>query len=114
MTAFEVYLIMQADTLSAAAGLVAVGFAALTIPALDLHVEEGVSWKAPVTTFAVAVLAFLFWLLMPNTKTLAAMYVIPAVTSEHAVEKIAPEVREVWELAKDALREAGKKSEVEK
>jgi hypothetical protein len=113
MTAFEVYLVMQADSIRLLLGCAAFGFVALCI--LSLEVRDGKAYlRVPRFVLLMAVALFSGVMLVPSTKTLAAMYVIPAVTSEHAVEKIAPEVREVWELAKDALREAGKKSEVEK
>lgn len=114
MTAFEVYLVMQADSVVVCSIIAALILALASVPVALLASDGQLTWKVPKVLCSLAAVFFLVAMLTPSTKTLAAMYVIPAVTSEHAVEKIAPEVREVWELAKDALREAGKKSEVEK
>jgi hypothetical protein len=46
--------------------------------------------------------------LIPSSKTAAAMIVLPALTSESVVQTVAPEARELYELAKDALRNVSK------
>lgn len=46
---------------------------------------------------------------LPSSKTAAAMIVLPAITSDTVVEAVAPEARELYTLAKDALRGLGEK-----
>src|SRR5690606_27484916 len=45
---------------------------------------------------------------LPSSNTAAAMMVLPAITSESVVQTVAPETRELYELAKDALRSVAK------
>jgi anaerobic C4-dicarboxylate transporter len=57
---------------------------------------------------AVFVVSFLLASLLPSSKTAAAMIVLPAITSDTVVQTVAPEARELYELAKDALRSVAK------
>lgn len=54
------------------------------------------------------VFAFLCASMIPSSKTAAAMIVLPAITSDTVVQTVAPEARELYELAKDALRSVAK------
>src|SRR5690606_7040123 len=56
----------------------------------------------------VLVFSFLLASLLPSSKTAAAMIVLPAITSDTVVQTVAPEARELYELAKDALRSVAK------
>lgn len=61
----------------------------------------------------VAPLALIFGVLQsltPSSKTAAAMLILPALTSDTVVEAVAPEARELYDLAKDALRSVSNKT----
>ena len=109
---FTVYLVMQADSIKT----VAVGFATITGFAAvittvfkyfgrDQLTESEVAamdkWQPRVAmaTVALAVLAAA----LPPTKTLAAMIIVPAIANSDAIQKDVPEI---YELAKDRLKEA--------
>jgi len=51
--------------------------------------------------------------LIPSSKTLAAMIVLPAITSEEVVSIIKPEAKELYELTKDALRSMATEKSIE-
>lgn len=105
MTPFEVYLVMQASLV----GDVLLGFgssiavlAALLIVIGHIEEFEDTTIKLLWRTLKVSAFAFALGVLTPNTRTLAAMYVLPTVTSE----KWQTEAADIYALAKSALREA--------
>lgn len=53
-------------------------------------------------TFVVSLLAVNF---LPSSKTAAAMIVLPALTSEEVVGTVKSEAKELYEMAKEALKE---------
>ena len=106
MTAFEVYLVMQADNISQVATIFFVYgcLAALMLKLVyALERNEGCQRWFRIISF-VSVFSGVIWVLMPNSKTIAAMYVVPAITSNKFIEPVGREAKEVYDLAKKALK----------
>jgi hypothetical protein len=117
MTAWQVYWVMQLDSIGFGLGVlgcVLIGIGLL----LALVADEGLIEWHPVKTvlgfFAAGLLLWLVNMFLPSTKTAAAMVVLPAITSESATAAVAPEVRELYDLAKDALNHAAGKDAKQK
>jgi hypothetical protein len=118
ISAWDIYWVMQLDSISAAlswlaiSGSLIVGPAALyaavlrSMPFSDRDAEKGKathSLCAKWTPYIAA--AFLLATLLPSTKTAAAMLVIPAVANNEAIQR---EAGDLYGIAKDALRELAK------
>ena len=126
ITPFEVYLVMQLDSIfSALSFLATAGFivaAVLTIwngasrfdaaeyPSLCDRPEREKLWAARASSrkqvLVWTVPIFLLAALIPSSKTAAAMIILPALTSKEVTEPLAAEGRELYALAKQALRDA--------
>lgn len=107
--AWDVYWVMQLDafgglliTLSVSLAMVG-GYKGCT--ALDNGEEVD---RASKQMIAVAVILLVLNAALPSSKTAAAMIVLPAITSDTVVQTVAPEARELYELAKEALRSVAK------
>src|SRR6185312_11361876 len=113
MSPFLVYLLFQADSISSALTLIAVvaGIAfciAVPIKAAakcDMDTDEGAALAYKMSRFAIWVCPFLIaaGIFMPSTKTIAAMIVLPKITSPQAIDTVSKESRDIYELAKKAL-----------
>lgn len=110
MSTFEVYLVMQLDIFRVslmAIGILLIGAALFFFfAAVDSYNNDE---KARLLNLArkcgIAILSLAFLLLFtPDSKTLAAMYIVPALTSKDVVEPVGKEVKEVYDLAKKALK----------
>lgn len=102
---FMVYLVMQADVIVFASGLVGGILSVIgSIVFLIAKSEKDENVCVPAKRGAiVGIILLLVFSLFPDTKTLAAMIVIPAITSDKAVELVSPEASELYNLAKDAI-----------
>ncbi|NQX95757.1 MAG: hypothetical protein HRT64_12705 [Erythrobacter sp.] len=111
MSAFEVYLIMQMDAISstivaATAGSMILGPFAILFVCGFAFIEKRIPQRTAIiisgciATFIVAMLAASS--ICPNSKTLAAMYVVPAIANN---ETLSSDAAEIYELAVDRLRE---------
>lgn len=123
ITPFEVYLVMQLSSISCAIGIVAVAlFLAGVFYILPLSTPYGESkealarWrKAQRRCFIWAGILWALCALLPDSKTAAAMIVVPAITSDEVVAPVKDEAKELYGLAKQALQNlANDKPEVEK
>ena len=123
---FEVYLVMQLDSVSCAVNVLGVGglivaavltvfnaasqFDASQFPYLCDKEERKIAWagrsKARKQVLILAVPMFLLGGLIPSSKTAAAMIILPALTSKEVTEPLASEGKELYALAKQALRDA--------
>lgn len=122
MTPFTIYLWQQVDSIihcldMFALPVSAIGFAGLLITTIALAVEgddESVQKRfAPARNASLATLllsAFLSFTasIIPSSKTIAMMVAIPAIANSEPIQKDLPEL---YQLAKDALKEqiTGKK-----
>lgn len=110
MSPFTVYLIMQADALGVLVGVVFFfGMVFLIylwfIRVMDDDESTSDSVKRLCRNLAVVVTtAGILMVTVPSSKALAVIYVLPQLTSEPAQA----EMREVYDLAKEALRELSK------
>lgn len=119
---FEIYVVLQMDDvkdaltgLGAISGVAAAlaGFVALAGGGHSSYdnkddIERRASFRSAAIkryklSLAVAVLSASSAVLLPSTKTLAAMLIIPAIANNETVQQ---EASELYTMAKDALKEA--------
>ncbi|NLA66736.1 MAG: hypothetical protein GX856_00535 [Gammaproteobacteria bacterium] len=134
ITPFNIYIVMQLDTIgntltgmataailvTAAMGIVATVMASAdpeewTIPRYKASAQRNLErapvvwgWTVRLAVFAACPLTVLATVL-PDSKTAAAMIVLPAIVNNESVQQ---ESREIYELAKGALRELATSDEV--
>ena len=118
ITPFEVYLVMQLDSISVFlfATTILLGISLLIsflIGAInsDMYTEEtvkrGKAQMARTLKFVPLLVCLGFSsALIPSSKTAAAMIILPALTSKEVTEPLAAEGKELYALAKQALRDA--------
>lgn len=105
ISAWDIYWVMQLDTIGVAAGLIsflgliflpfAIGFSFFEVKRAWAYFScagLGLFWM-------VAVAAAIF---LPSSKTAAAMLVIPAIANNETIER---EAGDLYQIAKDGLRE---------
>lgn len=123
ITPFQVYLILQLDTLNGV--FITLGIACLIVMVISLIVwaahgeaeygNDKNTRKAAVTCIKRVSVPFLItWLLVafcPSSKTAAAMFLLPALTSDKVMEPIGKEASELYQLAKQALKNAVEEEE---
>lgn len=122
ISAWDVYWVMQLDSIGCAmvlfAALLTVGGIILLWASCedadkgDEGAEAVFKWSGRAFLFGV----FLGFAsaLVPSSKTAAAMIVLPAITSDAVVDTVAPEAAELYNMAKDALRDLAKEKKAEK
>ena len=113
MSPFLVYILFQADSISAALIFVAVvaGIAfCLAVPvkamaesAMDKDEDAAATYKVSRVVIWVCPFLIAAGVLMPSTKTIAAMVVLPKITSPQAIDTMSKESRDIYDLAKKAL-----------
>ena len=106
---FEVYLVMQLDKVILASFLVG-GVVALPLGILTFAegMDEDIrllKWLGGIS-FSAGLFFVLLATLLPSTKTAATMFILPAITSDEVVKPLGNEAKELYDLAKDALRKA--------
>ena len=108
ISAWQVYLVMQLDRIGTLLAIVAIasilGFLFVCVFVEDQPSNDERARKALKSFALVSAIFAPLWIVVPSSKTVAAMIVLPAITSDRAIETIAPEARELYELAKEALR----------
>lgn len=107
MTPFQVYLLLQMDSLNTALGIILLMLSLLLV-VLTFHAcMEGWDYYEGKSIYKKCAWAFLVTLplatLCPSTKTVAAMIVLPRVTSPQALDAMGKEGQELYALAKKAL-----------
>lgn len=111
VSAFEVYVVMQLDSIRAffiGAAVISGGLGAgfLWVAALDECDKE--PWAPKLKTKGTrlaswCVAALLCFSVTPSSTTAAAMILVPALTSDEVVEPVGREAAELYGLAKKAL-----------
>lgn len=113
--AWDIYWVMQLDairfalfgvTFWASAMIIGLGMMSFGEAVWDEEKDRVRPWVKRLT--AVAIAGFVAGVFVPKSQTVAAMIVLPAITSDAVVQTVAPEARELYELAKDALRSVAK------
>lgn len=117
ITAWEIYWVLRLDDIGFFFGVVAVfciligaiGTIAWRVASAFGTDDEEAKVFANAVSIAplilvIGVLSGVVNTFIPSSKDAAAMIVLPAITSDSAIEAIEPEAREILELAKDALR----------
>jgi 4-hydroxybenzoate polyprenyltransferase len=129
MTAWQIYWVMQLDAIRGFLSVISIFalMASLMLGSLGFLFNDQMDhpsdrqnerWNVirSITTriiVAAAVVAAAN-VALPTTRTAAAMIVLPTITSDTVREAVAPEARELYQLAKDALRHAAGKDEPKK
>ena len=117
MSPFLVYLLFQADAICAMFAIFAAILAVTGIIFLIASFESICSWddkgelmksklnraKLAKRLIPVAILLASIAFLLPSSKTIAAMIVLPKITSPQAIDTVSKESRDIYELAKKAL-----------
>jgi uncharacterized protein YqhQ len=105
ITPFEVYIVMQADSVGKVVGLISILLGVATLMCLLFgHIEEEEKAIAAGKKTAIAlIISLAFSALLPSTKTAAAMIVIPAIVNNEALQK---EAGDLYKIAKQALADA--------
>lgn len=115
MSAWQVYWVMQLDSIGVGLFLFGVAFLfAAWVFASATEYDEVRSLRPAWICLSIGLLLWMVDVFVPSTKTAAAMIVLPAITSESATSVVAPEARELYDLAKDALRHAAGKDDEKK
>lgn len=103
ISAWEIYWIMQLDTIAATAAVVAVLGIFVTAMAWAFWADE----DTPNFSIAVPLLTTFIWLcsiaahtFLPSTKTAATMFIVPAIVNNENAQQ---EAGELYQLAKQAL-----------
>lgn len=114
ITPFDVYLVMQMDSISDIFIVLSCIFGALAfigllayVPLSDKIDENGMKrhFKRVKVAFVLFIMFCVTSSLIPNTKTLAAMYILPKVANSEFVNETMPtEARELLDLTKEAIR----------
>ncbi len=118
ITPFEIYLVMQMDSLcwllfilcTVTGGVSVVSFVELLI---DFTTEEK---RAPLKkvlkiNVPLSIMFLLLFVATPSTKTVAAMYVVPKVVNNENVQKLPDEMLQLFrESVKDMMPKKGKES----
>jgi hypothetical protein len=111
MNAFEVYLFMQLSSIAIGLLFIGIGFAFMGgAQAIAIDIEYKVKdkcFKKPKRNLQIATIIILFVSLIPSRETIAAMYILPKITSQEFVEPATAEAKELYELLKKALKEKG-------
>lgn len=113
MSPFLVYLLFQADSISAALVCIAVAAGMVLCIAVPVkwaakpHVNEdesaAIAYKASRVAIWICPIFVAAATFMPTSKTIAAMIVLPKITSPQALDTMGKESRDIYELAKKAL-----------
>lgn len=103
--AWDIYWVLQLDAINTAAITLTVLGAAAVFIAWLAHFDPGtrLSIAVPMVLTPAWMLVFALAVFLPSTKTAAAMFVIPAIANNEAIQN---EAGELYDLAKDALRQA--------
>lgn len=105
ISAFDVYLVMQLDSIKDAITVIMVVlFCSVFAQVLLLIMEEVYSKALLILSSSLLVASIAAFSFIPSSKTAAAMMMIPKLTSLEAIETVNPEVKELYDLAKGALR----------
>lgn len=114
MSAFEVYLVMQADRINSFLEFVAFLFIGIACASLILiaressvDIDEEMNkklFKVSKRSLIFGISTLIYSVLMPSSSTIAAMYVLPQFTSPEVLEPAGKEAKEIYSLAKKALK----------
>jgi len=122
ITPFNIYLIMQADKISSALFTIAgVAIFAVILAFICHNINEDCygnkDKKNPITKSIITgiIATFLIATAIPNTKTLCAMYALPAIVNSKAVQTDFPELYDIaLQATKAKLQEVTKTAEAKK
>ena len=113
ISAWQVYLVMQLDSITSTATIIGtvLGACAFATGATGIMCEEDFLQNVGKKLLWVSVPLLTIATLLPSSRTAAAMIVVPAFTSKEVVEPVAGEAKELYNLAKEALKNLAKKEE---
>lgn len=105
---FMVYLVMQLDSINIGVGILVVALFVTSVVSTMMYADgtfNDAKRAAKVLKYGYisTALMFVVCVMLPSSKTAAAMLLIPALTSDAVVEPLTREGRELYGLAKQAL-----------
>lgn len=114
ITPFEVYVVMQLDVIREISfvvclftGLIALPLSITYMIGSALEQSETHNLWPPLQKLLTCMgVGLLVLAVIPSTKTAAAMIVLPAITSDEVVKPLGDGARELYDLAKQALKKA--------
>jgi len=111
MSPLLVYLLFQADSISFAMMFIALVAGLAFVIALSLRpIAKSEAGKDEAAAIAYRMCRVVMWvcplliaagIFMPSSKTIAAMIVLPKITSPQAIDTVSKESRDIYELAKN-------------
>ena len=114
ITPFMVYVVLQMNSINGLLLFMALITAASTLLFLILRAswspcsytdEDRIAYEKWLRRSLIsAAIAGIILGLSPSSKTLAAMLILPALTSEEVIKPVGKELKELYDLAKDGLR----------
>lgn len=114
ITAWQIYWVMQLDTIGTVATLLAFAAFMLTVFVWAAYADDAIESPVAPSLLTLPFLAFTtVATFLPSTKTAAAMIVLPAVANAATSETVQREAGELYGIAKDALRELAKSDKPE-
>jgi len=109
ISAWEVYLFMQISNIAFATILISIWFIlGACIHAMIIESEYGVEHKdysRPKRFVKIGVVVFFVGILIPTRETIAAMYIVPKLTSKEFIVPVTKEAKELYDLFKESLRD---------
>lgn len=111
---WDIYLVMQLDSINGTfewmAWMCAIAAGGIAFVHLITEGEAG-SWRSVKIALAISLASAFATAFIPASKTAAAMLVIPAIANNEAIQR---EAGDLYQLAKDGLRELVKPDTAEK
>lgn len=112
ISSFEVYLVMQLDTVIKVLVSLSIISALLCMPVIVISLTSGYTstyvkklgrWVMVTFLLSTTLCSFL-----PSSKTAAAMIILPKITSSENINALSVEAREMYSIVKDALKGVSK------
>ena len=107
ISAWEVYLFMQSSNIATGILLLSIGLLvgalAHAIVIETNYTESKKDYSVPKRNIKISVAIFLFALLIPSRETIAAMYIVPKLTSKEFIEPVTKEAKELYDVFKKSL-----------
>lgn len=118
MSAFDLYIILKLDNIIAFFGVTAMCFFGFSIVNLIIWGVNSdathTNWNSEIiaknckkrayTSFPIAVLLFLIAIVLPSTKEMAIIKVVPIIAKSEALHKVTGDAKELYDLGIEAAK----------
>ena len=113
ISAWEVYLFMQVNNVIIGLALFSTGFLIVSLSqSIDIASERTADTKdfsRPKRNVFIASIFMVVTMIIPSRETIAAMYIVPKLTSNEVIEPATKEAKELYGIFKNTLIEFSKK-----